>query len=90
MDDFINLYEWILTVKPEDLPPAPIKHGEGTIINTAVWLETVQFCCRTKGPKSPRATYGALQEDLLFVYDLYHEFKAISEGSQRSNTGTLA
>jgi hypothetical protein len=68
--DWLDLYEWIQTVSPEDLPPAPIALGpQITVTNTAAWLRSLQQDAKLRG-KAPRARYGALQDDLRRAYEL--------------------
>lgn len=69
MGDFVNLYEWIQTVKPDDFPPAPFKFTPWlTILDWDKFLAGL----RRSGRDSSRARTGALQEDLRRLYDLWN------------------
>jgi hypothetical protein len=59
-----KLAEWVLTLAPDDLPPAPWKPCPWkTIIDNAVFLAALQAECRL-APRVPRANTGVLQADL--------------------------
>lgn len=84
--DFVNLYEWIGTITPDTLPPAPFESGAGgRVTDTAKWLASLQSDARG-GPKSPRARWGSLQADLRRVYEL----TTISNCRERSDSKRVA
>jgi hypothetical protein len=53
----------ILEIGAGDLPAPPFKLAVGTVIDSAKFLERLQDDAR-KGDSSPRAKYGALQQDI--------------------------
>lgn len=68
-DGLVNLFEWIQTVRPEQLPEAPFSTAPGqTVCDGAGWLRAVQRDA-ILGNESPRARWGALQEDLRWIYN---------------------
>jgi hypothetical protein len=68
--DFVDLYVWIQTVAPEQLPPAPFEAAPGvTVKDPPRWLAALQQDGRL-GPNGARARYGAIQADLRRVYEL--------------------
>ena len=69
MVEFVDLYEWIQTVEPEDLPPPPFELKTGiTVIGRERFLRSLQQQCLT--PDHPRARIGGLQEDLRSLYKI--------------------
>ena len=68
MADFVNLFEWIQTVKPEDLPRAPFGfHKERYVVNVEKFLNSIKL---EAYPGSPRAKYGTLQKDLRRLFEI--------------------
>ena len=66
--DFVNLFEWIQTVRPEALPERfTVNYGEVT--GRTKWLEALQADA-TYGPDGPRAKWGAVQADMRRVWEL--------------------
>jgi hypothetical protein len=69
MGDFVNLYDWIQTVSPDDFPPAPHKLSPGiTILN---WKKQIKYL-RKETSNSARAMTGALQERLRTLHELWN------------------
>lgn len=69
--EFVNLFEWIRIVMPDEFPPPPFEMQPGVkVIETAVWLKALQNCAY---PDHPRARYGALQCDLRNAYRVWKE-----------------
>jgi hypothetical protein len=67
------LMDWALTLKPEDLPSAPWKlRSCVTTTDNEKFLTSLQRDIR-KGPTSPRAKYGALQEDVIKIWNVINE-----------------
>ena len=88
-DVLTNLYEWIQTVTPEMMPPAPIMLAPGvTVLNAHTWLRSLQQEA-LKGPRGPRSLRGALQQDLRMLFGLMegntHAEKKVSRGSGTSS-----
>lgn len=60
----------VLNLSLVDLPPAPFDlHAGVTVVNAEKFLRSIKADA-ILGPKSPRAVYGALQEDLLRVCEI--------------------
>lgn len=73
-DPFPNLFEWIQTLSPDDvcaLDGMTIKPGT-IITDPVVFLQALQQDAAQSHTR-PRARWGALQEDLRFVFKVIGE-----------------
>lgn len=75
MDWDLNLFEWIQTVTPDQLPAGHIQLHPAVMVldqDKPRWLDTLKQDA-AKGPSVARARTGALCEDLRRVHELVRE-----------------
>jgi len=66
---FEDLFAWIQTVTPDQLPDTIEIDFGVTVIGKALWLSKLQQDSQGR-QKAARARYGSLQRDLRKVYEL--------------------
>ena len=66
--DFVDLFEWVQALGPEDLPPVPFSlNSVITVTDAAKFLESLK---RDVLPDSPRRRTGVVHEDLRRLYEI--------------------
>lgn len=67
--DFVDLFAWIQTVTPDQLPDTIQLESAVTVFDKVKWLSKIQEDSQDR-EKAARARYGSLQRDLRLVYEL--------------------
>lgn len=69
MLDWVNLWDWVQAVTPEQLPPAPFElHPKCQVVNSDLWLAKLKEDALHK--RGPRAKTGAVHADMRRLYEL--------------------
>lgn len=66
---FEDLFAWIQTVTPDQLPDTIQLEFAVTVFDKAKWLSKIQEDSQDR-EKAARARYGSLQRNLRLVYEL--------------------
>lgn len=65
-----GLLDWVLQLESGDLPPIPWKLSPGrTVVNNKGFLSSLKNDIN-QGPKTPRARFNCLQEDVIFLWNI--------------------
>lgn len=79
-----DLASLILLLSPEDLPPTPFQRAPwGKVLDAAKFLAWLQRDAAL-GAASPRAFFGALQEDLRSIREIVFRFADETESPNRN------
>ena len=67
--DWVNLFDWVQTVAPEQLPDPPWELAPCCmVVGNARFLTTLQGEAAHSNPKNPRFKYGRLHDELRATY----------------------
>lgn len=61
----VNLWEWVQTLRPSDLPAAPFALRQGvTVVDTTKWLASIQQDARQ------RVRYGGIHRKMRTLWEM--------------------
>jgi len=64
------LIDWVLNLKPEELPPVPWRLSAcSTVTDNQVFLTSLKRDL-LKGPDHPRARFGTIQQTVILIWNI--------------------